>query len=270
MADQADVARALEDVADSVRVAQGAAWTVYRGWPEAAALDAEIKAGDVHVTVNPRAGGFTRNTTRYLRQDSVAARPAAALTVAVAGEVATFGGAANPGQAAGVQVGHAAWVVRTQPGDTPPAVAARLAARVPGASASGAALTVPGLVAARTGADATTAAILRNTEQQFTLTVWCADPDTRDAVAAALDAALSALTFVALPNGEAGRIRFAGDQSSDRAESASIYTRMLHYSVDYPTTQQAAAPVLLFPGTVLAGGQLASAAPQTIGAAAAP
>ena len=137
MADQADVARALEDVADAVRVAQGATWTVYRGYPEAAALDAEIKAGDVHVTVNPRPGGFTRNTTRYLQQDAVTVRPVPSLTVAVDGDTATFGGTADPGQAAGVQVGHAAWVTRTQAGDTPPAVASGLAALVPGASAAG-------------------------------------------------------------------------------------------------------------------------------------
>lgn len=248
MADQADVAKAILDAVDAVREALDAAWSTYRGWPEAAALDKELAAGDVHVTVNPRAGGYTRNSTRYLQRDLTVIHPAPTLTVSIADDVATFAGTADPGQAAGVQAGADAWVVRTVPGSTPANVAAALAIIVPGATAQGQALTVPGLVTARIGADAQTATIVRNTEQQFTITIWCADPDTRDAVAAALDAALTGLTFLTLPGREVGRIRFAGDQSSDKAESANLYTRMIHYSCDYPTTQRAPAPIVLFPG----------------------
>ncbi len=248
MADQADVARAILDAVEAVREALDATWSTYRGFPEAAALDKELAAGDVHVTVNPRAGGYTRNSTRYLQRDLTVIALAPTLTVSIAGNVVTFGGTADPGQAAGVQAGVYAWVVRTALGSTPASVAAALAIIVRGATAQGQALTVPGLVTARIGADAQTATIVRNTEQQFTVTVWCADPDTRDTVAAALDAALTGLTFLILPANEVGRIRFAGDQSSDKAESANLYTRMLHYSCDYPTTRRATAPVVLFPG----------------------
>lgn len=248
MADQADVARAILDAVEAVREALDAGWSTYRGWPEAAALDKELAAGDVHVTVNPRSGGYTRNTTRYLQRDLTVIHPAPTLTVSVAGDVATFAGTADPGQAAGVQAGADAWVVRTAAGSTSASIAASLSVIVPGATAQGTALTVLGLVTARIGADAETATVVRSTEQQFTVTVWCADPDTRDAVAAALDAALTGLTFLVLPDNEVGRIRFAGDQSSDKAESANLYTRMLHYGVDYPTTLRTVAPVVLFPG----------------------
>lgn len=252
MADQSDISAALLDQVEAVRIALGAFWATYRGWPEAAALDKQLGEGDVVVTVNPRQGGFTRNSTRYLMQDVPVSRTVPTLTVSVAGDVATFGGAADTGQAAGVQVRSAAWIVRTGAADTPASIAAALAAVVPGATAQGATLTVPDLTTARTAADGQTAGILRNTDQQFTVTIWCADPDTRDAVAKAIDAALTGLTFIPLPNAEVGRIRFAGDQSSDKAEAANLYTRMLYWTVDYPTTRRAIAPAVLFPTVKIA------------------
>lgn len=280
MADQADVAKAILDVVDAVREALNATWSTYRGFPEAAALDKELAAGDVHVTVNPRSGGYTRNSTRYLPHDLTAIAPSPTLTVSIAGNVVTFGGTADPGQAAGVQAGADTWVIRTAPGSTLASLAASLASIIPGATASGPVLNLSGVLAysiiARIGADAQTAAIVRNTEQQFTVTVWCADPDTRDTVAAAIDAALTGLTKLPLlTNGtvvtaavtaaqqgqrfvlsdytkgiyaEEGHIQFAGDQSSDKAESANLYTRMVHYRVEYPTTRRMTTPVVLFPG----------------------
>lgn len=118
---------------------------VYRGWPDADRLNKDLAAGTAHVSVFP--DNITRLMTRFLTDWEPSATVAApSLTVAVVGNVVTFGGAATPGQAAGIALGDApylaTWTYRPMAGDTPAKVAAAFAAMIPGATASGAVLTI--------------------------------------------------------------------------------------------------------------------------------
>lgn len=264
MADQSDVENALVAVISAALYPDGpdAASTVglpcrvYRGWPSAAALEADLAARRVNVTVFPDEHAM-RNTTRYPGEWQ-AGRVPPTLTVDAGVESATFGGSAAPGQLAGLLVDGNAYVHRTAAGDTPALVAAVLAEAVRAdriALLSGSTVTVPGAASliARVVADAPSVLELRRQEQRFRITAWCPAPEARDRVCGLLDVALSSARFIALPDGSAGRHRWIRSATFDQGQAAALYRRDLIYAVDYPTTASATQPTMLFGSLALAG-----------------
>src|SRR6187200_1742098 len=107
MADQSDVENALVDLVSAAlyptgadeRSVPGPDCRVYRGWPSSAALDADLDAGWINVTVFP-GGGTAQTTTRFAEQWMGSSKQPT-LTIAVAGTSVTFGGRAEVGQIAG-------------------------------------------------------------------------------------------------------------------------------------------------------------------------
>ena len=257
MADQSDVEQALVTLisaalyplGESAASTIGPTCRIYRGWPNAAALDTDLAAGRINVTVFP-VQQLQRNTTRF--PDQWQATPAVpTLTVTTSGLSVTFAGSAVAGQLAGVLADNQGYVYRTQTGDTPAMVAASLAVALRAnriAQLANATITIPnaGRLLARTVADTSATQEVRRQEQGFRITAWCPSPATRDAVAIAIDPALAAITFIALPDGSAGRLRFASTTTFDQQEDAALYRRDLLYTVEYPTTLTALQPAMLF------------------------
>src|SRR5690242_4735388 len=110
MADQSDVEDALVELVSAALYPNGTSagsvpgpdCRVYRGWPNSAALDADLAAGRVNVTVFP-GSGTGRTTTRYPQQ--WAGPPATpSLTAMVSGTSVTFSGKADVGQIAGILI----------------------------------------------------------------------------------------------------------------------------------------------------------------------
>ena len=257
MADQSDVEAALVAVAagalyingTDAPAVNGTLSRIYRGWPEAAALDADLAAGSVNVTIFPETGG--RNTTRYLDEWLLAAPVVPTLSVSVTGDAVTFGGSADPGQLAGILADGKTYVYRTEAGDSPALVAANLATAMRAdriVQLSETTISVPGvgLLKARVVAEQPALLQTRRQEQRFRITCWCPDQSTRDATAGAIDAALAQLRFIFLADGSCGRLLFRSSAVTDRAEDASLYRRDLVYSVEYPTTLAALLPTMLF------------------------
>lgn len=266
MADQSDVETALVDLASAALYPNGTTapgvcgqpCRVYRGWPNPAALDADLAAGHVNVTVFPAEAG-PRNTTRY--PDSwVTSPPAATLTVSVADNTVTFGGSADPGQLAGIAADGKTYVYRTVANDSPALVAGNFAALARAdflVQLAGSAVTLPGAsdVIARVVADAASLKEVRRQRQSFRIVCWCSDPSIRDTVAAAIDVALAPLHFISLADGTDARLIFSGGATLDRSEDAALYRRDLLYDVEYATTIFAVQPVMLFgTGTVNGAG----------------
>ena len=263
MADQADVETALAGIVGGALypggleggcAVSGAICRIYRGWPTPAALDADLSAGRVNVSVAGVAGS-ARLTTRFPDQWSIPNPVQPALSAAVSGLVATFGGTASIGQLAALLVDGRAAVHRTAPGDTPASVAAALAAElvqvgVP-AAASGASVAIAAArsVVARVTADQKAVRETRRQQQHFAVTCWCADPATRDAIGSAIDGALSGIDFVGLADGSSGRLLFVASVTSDRWEDAVLYRRELTYSVDYATTITETQPAMIVGGS---------------------
>ncbi len=271
---QSDVENALVQLAAAALYPNGAAAPaiiaatirLYRGWPNAAALDADLAAGRVNVTVFP-VPGATRNTTRYA-PDWLPDPVIPTLTVTAAGTTATFAGTADPGQLAGLLVDGTSYVHRTSLGDTPALVAATLAAALSPTrivTVAGASLTIPSAssLVARIAADATSAQELRRQRQEFRITAWCPTPDLRDAACEAVDIAFAATPFLTLADGntpslQRARLRYASTTTFDTRQDAALYRRDLLYTVEYPTTQVATEPSMLF-GTLGLGAETITA-----------
>lgn len=260
MADQSDVEVALATLIARVLYPEGVGAAsilgvtarIYRGWPNAAALDADLAAGRVNITVFPEPGS-QRNTTRYPDHYQVTAVVDATLGVVTQGDTATFFGVAGAGQLAGLLVGADTVVHRTTTGDTPALVAAVLAARLREITGrvvqqSGDSLTVPGIgfMLGRVVADQPAIREIRRQQQSFRLSAWCPDPTLRDTVCRAIDTDMAARSFIALADGTGGALRATGSTVFDQSQNASLYRRDLIYAVDYATTVTAALPTMLF------------------------
>jgi hypothetical protein len=272
MADQSDVETVLATLIAGVLYPQGPAMPsvlgrvcrVYRGWPNQAALDVDLAAGRVNVTVFPEPGN-ERNTTRYPAEYQVTTPVVAELSITVAGETATVSGAAAPNQLAGLLADDVPVVYRTVAGDTPSLVAAILAAALRPTRVtilSGATVTVPGVarLIGRVVSDQPARMETRRQQQGFRLSFWCPDHATRDACASVVDAALAAQTFIALPDGTAGRLRFQASTVLDHGQDARLYRRDLVYTVEYATTLATSLPSMLFGDATIApnGGAIVS------------
>ena len=55
-----------------------------------------------------------------------------------------------------------------------------------------------------------------------------------------------AANFIALADGSFGRVKYAGDQTTDAAADATVYRRDLIYSVEFPTTLNQQLAAMLF------------------------
>jgi hypothetical protein len=256
MADQSDVEGVLVALAAAALYPNGTGAAsipgpdcrIYRGWPNAAALDTDLRAGIVNVTVFPGQGG--RVTTRY--QQEWAGDPAVAtLSAQVFNHTASFAGSAVLGQLAGLLVDSRTYAYRTQPGDTPASVAANLAGQVRVdhiVQLSAATVTIPsaGRLLARVVADAPAQKEVRRQVQTFRITCWCPTPATRDASAVAIDQALADMAFIDLPDATQGRLVYAGTTVFDQSQDALLYRRDLVYSIEYATMLSATQPAMLF------------------------
>ena len=263
--------------------AAGVPARVYRGWPTAAELDADmiVIGGAAHVTVFPEQG-MTRLTTRYPREWFVPVSSSPTLTATVAGAVVTFGGTGGAGQIVGIAFGTAAnlaaYAYRVLGGDTPSTVASALAAMIAGASAVGAVLTLPTpyTVNAIVAADTTALRELRRQVQGFRVSCWCSTPIIRDTVAALADQAFAALVdsrgnpteFITLPAGDTARVQYASTITVDRTATDRLWRRDIRLSVEYGTTVAQTQPLAVFAslgiGIALGGHALAAGADAVV------
>lgn len=222
---------------------------IYRGWPLLGPLGNDMSAGVANVSVFA-VPGATHNTTRWAPVASMSAG-AVTLTVSVSGASARFGGAAGPGQVAGLLIDNQPFVYRGQAGDTPALVAAMLAQAVQTQRAcwlSGTTVSVPGLsaIVARVVADGSSVTEWGRQVQGFRISLWCPNPMVRDTLCSVIGGALAAVSFLTLADETSGRIRYRSTASFDDDQDAQQYRRDLVYDVEYGTTVQASAPAMLF------------------------
>jgi hypothetical protein len=275
MADQSDVETALAAAVSNALYPNGTGQAsvivgaetcrIYRGWPASSALEADLAAGIVNVTIYPGTAP-PRETTRYPATWQVPLLITPTLTVAISGVAVTFAGKTAAGQVAGVAVDGATYSYAVQATDTTASVAASLAAPIRAAGrivqTSGATLSLPGAgrILARVVQSQSAIRETRRQRQEFKVICWCPTPALRDQVAGAIDSALSGLYFLSLADGTGGRLTLGGGATSDQAETARMYRRDLVYLVDYPTTEASILPSMLF-GTGTLGSAAGAIAP---------
>ncbi len=271
MADQADVEGVLVGLVGAVvypgGVGEGSVLgrvcRVYRGFPVGSALAEDLVAGRVNITVFPESGGSVV-TTRWGDGDEVPVVRVPGVVVSVVGGVVSVGGVVGAGELVGLVVDGVAVVHRVVEGDDAAGVAAALGGLVRAfreVAVLGSVLVVPGAgsIVARVVADQVVVRQTRRQRRNFRVMCWCPDPITRDDVAGAIDAALSARAFIALPDGLSGRLRFVSSEVFDQTRDAALYRRDLVYSVEYATTQRAVVPAMLFGDARVADARVAGA-----------
>lgn len=257
MADIADVeqslvqaiAATLYPTGTSNPSAIGAPAKIYRGWPNAAALDLDLKAGIVNVSVYSRPG-MERNVSRYPVEWVAGIISVPTITVAVSGSTVTLGGSAGVKQNIGIRTDAGAYVVQAQPADTPSTVAAAFRALIPGATGSGLTVTLSpsvGLLALTGGVGTAQAEVMRLVAG-VQIDCWCPNPTLRDATASYVITALAQLPFITLSDGTAGRLIYHNSTSNDRESKDALWRRCITYSVEYSVTAQQAAAQMLFGG----------------------
>ena len=264
MADQADVETALAAIVANALYPAGTAATsvvgagvkIYRGWPTAPVLDADLAAGMAHVSVSTT-DAAVKNVTRYPRVWQNLTPATGTLAASVNGVEANFFGTCSAGLLAGVLVDGQTYAYAVQANDSAATVTSNLAAllREGGwiVEYAGTTLAVPQAAqfTARVVAGAGALQEIRRQEQEFRIAMWCPCPALRDAIVPVADAALMANDFIALADGSCGRIRFANGITTDGSANAALYRRDLIYTVEYPTTLAQQTPAMLF-GTMTA------------------
>lgn len=257
MADLADVEDALAALAGQALYPDGpeessvlgVVCRVFRGWPNSAALNADLTAGLVNVTVAPdtEAGRTTtRFTTRWHAQPT-----ATRLAATVTGNTVVFSGLAEPGQLAGIKLDSRAFAYKVAPGDTPDLVAASLASLIRPTrlvQVSGARLTFPdaGSVLARIAMSATGFTEIRRQERNLRIVFWCPSPSLRDTAVSTVDSVLARQAFMDMRDGTKARLIYAGTAVFDQAQNALLYRRDLVYTTEYPTILTDFLPAMLF------------------------
>jgi len=211
---------------------------ILTGWPLPKDLDADMAAGKVQVSVYP-VPGMDRNTTRYPKVWQEQSVTAATVTLTVSNNTVTVGGTPAAGQTCLVSVNGGVYDYAVQAGDTLAGIAAGIAAAVPGASATGAVVTITnaaGLKAA-VSTEGTAAMELRRQERVFQIIVWAPTPALRDSAAQAIDASFADLERLVMPDDFYARIIYAGTVQTDEVERQHIFRRTLNYRVEYATTK---------------------------------
>lgn len=202
---------------------------------------------DVSVT---RVAGSARSTTRFLPEtlDHVMD---AGVSVTVSGDTAHFAGIALGGDLVGLSgaVGTATWCAA---GGEDAFTVAESIGRSLGASpavvVSGATVRLPGearLLARVVGAGMSTRDVGR-VEEEFEIEVAAPSPVVRDDLSARVAAALSDMPFLSLPGGEAGRLRYIGQDGAAPINGIAVFSGRTRYACEYAVTIAGPAKAMIF------------------------
>lgn len=221
---------------------------VFRGWPSRHNLDADLRAGMANISVFSLPG--EQNLTRYSTDWQELPSPPITLIMTVSGQTVSISGTPRCPLNAAVLVNGKAFIYPLQATDTPTTIATALAAlinAVTPASNTGPVITVPGAtkLEERIGRVGSVIQEVKRQKKQFRITIWCNDPIVRDSFAKIIDPPLASMTFISLPDGSGGRIRYERTAPDDSSQKSLLYRRDLVYSVEYGTTNvQKAAEVV--------------------------
>ncbi len=222
---------------------------IYRGWPNAAALNTDLAAGLVNVTVSPDTDPGKTTTRFNLSWHDTPAAPT--LRAVVAGNTAQFAGTVEVGQLVGVKVDGKPYVYVPAAGDSPDLVAASLATairQVRPATSAGSVLTIPGSqsLLARVVMSGTNFTEIRRQQRDIRVIAWCPDPVTRDNAIRVVDTHLARHAFLSLPDASTARLLYKGTAVYDQAQNALLYRRDVLCTAEYPTIITDALPAMLF------------------------
>lgn len=227
----------------------GTTCRIYRGWPSPTALNSDLSAGIVNVTVFPATASDEVPDPYF--DKPYASIPSTSLTATVIGQSVTFSGSVISNQVVGILVDGSPFSYSINESDTIASIAANLAVLI-GAyyitTLSDSTLTMIGArtLVARVATNATVSRGLRRQRREIRVSCWCPSPALRDSVCKIVDVALTASSFVALPDETTAHVHYVSTQIYDQSQSAILYRRDLVYKCEYTMIIRTAVPVMLF------------------------
>jgi hypothetical protein len=221
---------------------------VFQGWPEREAIDADMAAGIVDVSIYTLPG--SANTTRYPEVDIPISILPPTLEWVVAGTTATLGGTVSTPQNVGLLVDRQAYLYAVQLTDTLPSIATALAALVNAvqpASAAGPVVTIPGshAIIGRAGGVVTTLREVGRQKVTVQVEIWAASDALRDAVGGAIEPGLRQLWRLRLADQSIAMIWFGQMSDGDELAKSDIYRRALSIEAEYASTKISKIPKIL-------------------------
>jgi hypothetical protein len=227
----------------------GSECRIYRGWPHAGALAADLASNRVNVAIFSSTEGG-RITTRYAPQYQTDS-PISTLYSTVDNASFTFLGFPQDGILVGVQVNQLTYGYRISASDTIDLVAAKIASLISSdflALAIGSRVEVPAAhtLRVRIATEATVKRESRRQEHDIHISCWCSNPAVRDALATNIDQALSKVTFLSLADGSQARLTSKGTKVFDQSQSASLFRRDIIVTGEYATIDIETGTPMLF------------------------
>ena len=244
-----EVIGALYPNGTSQTSAVGVTCRVYRGWPSPAALNSDLAAGVVNVTVFP-ATAPDEVPDPYFDKLYATIMPIT-LTATVTAQSVTLSGLGVAGQIVGLLIDGAPFSYAVKEGDTTESVAANLVTLISGvrvATLSGPTLTVPGVTTliARIVMSTALMRALRRQRREIQANCWCPSPTLRDSVCSIVDTTLSTSSFIGLPDGTKAHVGYVSTQVYDQSQNALLYRRDLRYRFEFTTISRTIVPIMLF------------------------
>jgi hypothetical protein len=210
---------------------------VYAGWPVPPSFEADMNAGNAHITIFPQNTG--RNTTRFPQNWLPQTFTDPTITLTLIGNQITIGGIVSIPQSCMIVVngiGYAYGILETDTLDT---IAAALALIVPNSSASGNVLTISSAISItpRVTSYGTSAKEIKRQECIFNVITWAFSRDTRTNVSDPVEIGLGALSRFLLPTDNFYcPIFYMGLKDHEELQkSIPIYRRDLMFRIEYPT-----------------------------------
>jgi hypothetical protein len=257
MADLSDVEQAIADLITAVLYpagnsqasAIGPLCRVYRGWPNANALNTDLGLGAINITIVPD-NDSGQVTTRHL-SDWEVQRSEPGTLLQVMNNTILVTGKPTVGDVVGALIDHQPFVYRVGFGDTVDLVASALGRLIQSkfaARISGSLIAVEGTasITVRSVCDQKMSRAGRRQQKDIRIIFWCPNPSVRDRAVSIVDASLGERSFLGLADNVAFRLTYKNTSSYDQAQNALLYRRDLIYTVEYPTTITIRAQSMLF------------------------
>lgn len=216
---------------------------IYPGWPVSGALQTDIEAGGSHVSVWPlpaerrvncALGGPYQMLTR--------GKPT--LQLWVTDSAIGVSGVASAITNVQIHLNGKKFVFQFRAGTTAEQVVNSLQLHLPHAFTLMGRVVI--LLVNHLSISVTTAGTavreLRRQIKEFQITVWSPNPQLRNAIGTAIDAALSEHCHIDLGDGVPAQMFYARQFDSDAAENWHVYRRDLIFSINFATTQTVSAP----------------------------
>jgi hypothetical protein len=230
---------------------------VYRGWPTPTALNSDLAAGAVNVTIFPATKPDEVPDPYF---DAVyASTSPTSLAAAVTGSSVVFSGLVVANQTVGLLVDGVPYLYSTNATDSTESIAAKLSALIQGRRLvvlSDSTIAVPGVASlhSRVVMNASVSQSLRRQRREVLICCWCPSAVLRDSVCKSVDFALAVSSFIGLADNTKAHVRYVATQVYDQSQNALLYRRDVCYKFEYTVINSTSAPVMLFGDLINNGG----------------